>query len=66
MPTLEERAQESPEELNQRLEKTTVEMGITMTFARYLEDMEVYLLELERRVQALETENRALKEKKDH
>ena len=54
MPTLEQRQNESPDELNKRLEAKTVEMGITHTFARYLEQMETYLLELERRVKTLE------------
>ena len=54
MPTLEERANESPDELAARLESKTIELGVTHTFARYLEQMEIYLLQLERRVQALE------------
>lgn len=54
MPTLEERQNETPEELNQRIEVKTMEMGITHTFAQYLEQMETYLLELERRVHTME------------
>ena len=64
MPTLDERSNETPEQLKARLEAKTLEMGITFTFAQYLEQMEVYLLQLERRVQALETENKNLKEQK--
>lgn len=56
MPTLEERSSESREELNARLEAKTLEMGITYTFARYLEQMETYLLQLEQRVKHLETQ----------
>lgn len=54
VPTLEERQKETQGELNQRLESRTKEMGITHTFATYLEQMETYLLELERRVHTLE------------
>lgn len=54
MPTLEEREKETQEELNQRLENRTIEMGVTFTFAQYLEQMETYLLQLERRVKELE------------
>lgn len=61
MPTLEQRADETPQELEMRLDNRTREMGISHGFARYLEDMEIYLLELERRVQRLEAENRELK-----
>lgn len=57
MPTLEERSKESLEELNQRLEANTLEMGITSTFAQYLEQMEIYLLQLEKRVKLLEAKN---------
>jgi hypothetical protein len=56
MPTLEERLTETPEELNERLEAKTLEMGITYTFAQYLEQMETYLLQLEKRVRKLEAE----------
>ena len=59
MPTLEERSNESPEELNARLEAKTLEMGITFTFAQYLEQMETYLLQLEKRVQELEAKDKA-------
>lgn len=54
MPTLEDRESENPEELSKRLEVKTLEMGITHTFAKYLEQMEIYLLQMERRVKVLE------------
>ncbi len=54
MPTLEDRQSESPEDLKKRLETKTLEMGITHTFAKYLEQMEIYLLQMERRVKTLE------------
>lgn len=57
MPTLEERIQETGEELHQRLEARTLEMGITYTFSQYLEQMESYLLALEKRVKLLEAKN---------
>ncbi|MCF6247837.1 MAG: hypothetical protein L3J69_10790 [Desulfobacula sp.] len=57
MPTLDERSNESTKERNQRLEAKTLEMGITHTFAQYLEQMETYLLALEKRVKTLETQN---------
>lgn len=57
MPTLDERAKESPEELEKRLEARTIEMGITYTFSKYLEQMETYLLQLEQRVRDLEAKN---------
>ena len=56
MPTLEEREKETQEELNQRLENRTIEMGVTFTFAQYLEQMETYLLQLEQRVATLEAQ----------
>lgn len=56
MPTLEERLKESPEEKKLRIEAKTLEMGITFTFAQYLEQMETYLLQLEHRVKTLEQE----------
>ncbi len=56
MPTLEERLNENQEELKQRIEARTLEMGVTHTFAQYLEQMETYLLELEQRVATLETQ----------
>ncbi|NOX33349.1 MAG: hypothetical protein GXP56_06370 [Deltaproteobacteria bacterium] len=56
MPTLEERSKETGEELNLRLEAKTLEMGITYTFAQYLEQMETYLLQLEKRVRTLEAQ----------
>lgn len=58
MPTLEQREKETPEELNERLEAKTLEMGITFTFARYLEQMETYLLQLEKRVRDLESQKK--------
>ena len=57
MPTLEERSNENPENLRQRLESKTLEMGITYTFAQYLDQMETYLLQLESRVKELEDNN---------
>ncbi len=57
MPTLEERSNESPENLRQRLESKTLEMGISYTFAQYLDQMETYLLQLESRVKELEDKN---------
>lgn len=57
MPTLDQRSKETPEERNERLEAKTLEMGITFTFAQYLDQMESYLLQLEKRVQALEAKN---------
>lgn len=57
MPTLEERSNETSEELNRRLEVKTLEMGITHPFAQYLEQMETYLLQLEKRVKLLESKN---------
>ena len=57
MPTLEERSNENPENLRQRLESKTLEMGITYTFAQYLDQMETYLLQLESRVKELEDKN---------
>ncbi len=63
MPTLEERSAENPEELKLRMESKSKELGVAYSFVQYLEQMEIYLLELERRVQALETENLELKKK---
>ncbi len=57
MPTLEERSKETQEERNQRVEAKTLEMGITYTFAQYLEQLETYLLQLEKRVKTLEARN---------
>ena len=61
MPTLDERHAESAEQLRSRLDAKTIEMGITYSFAQYLEQMETYLLELEKRVSALDIENERLK-----
>ncbi len=57
MPSLEDRDRETQEELYRRLEAKTLEMGITYTFAQYLEQMETYLLQLEERVRTLEAKN---------
>lgn len=54
MPTLEERENETEEQLKARMDKRTIEMGITYSFAEYLEMMEKYLLQMERRVKHLE------------
>jgi len=54
MPTLEERKQENKKDFKARLEKRSLEMGITYSFSEYIEMMETYLLELERRVTSLE------------
>ena len=54
MPTLEERKMESTEDLRDRLEARTSELGITYTFSQYMEMMETYLLKLEMRVKRLE------------
>jgi glutamate-1-semialdehyde aminotransferase len=54
MPTLEERKMESTEDLRDRLEARTRELGITYTFSQYMEMMETYLLKLEQRVKRLE------------
>jgi len=54
LPTLEERQNESKEERDRRIEAKTVQMGITHSFAEYLEQMEIYLLQMEKRVHALE------------
>ncbi len=61
MPTLEERSKETAKEQKLRLDARTRELGITFSFSQYLEQMEIYLLELERRVKALEDENLKLK-----
>ncbi|MCP3875360.1 MAG: hypothetical protein GY699_19675 [Desulfobacteraceae bacterium] len=57
MPTIEERSKENQAELNQRIEAKTLEMGITYSFAQYLEHLETYLLQLEKRVKDLEAKN---------
>ncbi len=57
VPTLEERSKENQEELNQRIEAKTLEMGITYSFAQYLEQLETYLLQLEKRVKDLEAKD---------
>lgn len=54
MPTLEERRDETDEMLESRLCDRAEEFGITMAFARYIESMEIYFLELEQRMEALE------------
>ena len=55
MPTLEERRSETAEELEARLADRTYDLRISMEFARYVESMEVYFLELERRLKAIES-----------
>ncbi len=57
MPGLEERFNKNQEEHNRRIEAKTLEMGITYTFAQYIEQLETYLLQLEKRVQTLEAKN---------
>ncbi|MCP4023887.1 MAG: hypothetical protein GY729_18730 [Desulfobacteraceae bacterium] len=64
MPTLEERCKETPEARDQRLEDRTIEMGISLTLSNYIEEMEVYLLQMERRIQKLEAQCESLKCKK--
>lgn len=54
MPTLAQRNKETEEELKRRIEQRTLEMGITYSFSKYIEDMEKYLLALENRVETLE------------
>ncbi len=54
MPTLEERKNETEDELKRRVEQRTLEMGITYSFSEYIESMEKYLLTLENRVEMLE------------
>ncbi len=54
MPKLEERKNETEEELERRIEKRTLEMGITYSFSQYIEELEEYLLKLEDRVHSLE------------
>ncbi len=58
MPTLEERREETPEMLETRLCERAEDFGITMEFARYIESMEIYFLELEQRLEALERPDR--------
>ena len=55
MPTLEERRDESPQVKEMRLKDRTYDFRISIELARYIEAMEVYLLELEQRMQALES-----------
>lgn len=57
MPTLEERAAETPKELKTRLEERKKDLGITDNFSEYIEMMEKYLLTLERRVQRIEKDH---------
>lgn len=54
MPTLEERRNETIDVLESRLRDRSHEFDISMEFARYIESMEVYILELERRMEVLE------------
>ncbi len=58
MPTLEERDQESGFELQQRIYNRQRDLGISHNFSEYIEMMEKYLLQLERRVCALENKAR--------
>lgn len=55
MPTLDERRNETAEILETRLKDRTYEFRISMNFAKYIESMEVYILQLEPRMQALES-----------
>lgn len=54
MPTIEERNRESETELQQRLYDRQRDLGISNTFSEYVEMLEKYLLQLERRVSSLE------------
>ena len=54
MPTLEERKRETEAELQQRLYDRQRDLGISNNFSEYIEMMEKYLLQLERRVSSLE------------
>ena len=54
MPTLEERKNETEDELKRRIEQRTLEMGVTYSYSEYIESMEKYLLTLESRVEMLE------------
>jgi hypothetical protein len=55
MPTLEERAAETPAALKKRLKQRMEEFGINDAFAEYMEMMEIYILKMERRMARLET-----------
>ncbi len=54
MPTIEERNRESETELQQRLYDRQRDLGISNNFSEYVEMLEKYLLQLERRVSSLE------------
>ena len=54
MPTLEERNRESETDLQQRLYDRQRDLGVSHNFSEYIEMMEKYLLQLERRVSTLE------------
>ena len=55
MPTLEERRSETSRMKEMRLKDRTYDFRISMELSRYIEAMEVYILELEQRMQALES-----------
>jgi hypothetical protein len=57
MPTLEDRAEESIDELRTRLMERQGNFAINQEFSYYIEMMEKYLLAMERRVNRLETLN---------
>lgn len=54
MTTSNENTPLTSEELRQKIEARSYEMGISYTFSQYIEQMEAYLLELEDRVRTLE------------
>lgn len=54
MPTLEERAAETSDQTEERLRAKCGEFDISMEFCRYIEMMERYLLQVERRIIRLE------------
>ncbi len=54
MPTLEQRAEESPRAFKKRLKQRCEELDVSMAFSEYIEMQEIYLLKLERRVARLE------------
>ncbi len=56
MPTLEERQRETYEELQGRLVEREYDFEISPKMAEYIELMETYLLQLERRVLKMESQ----------
>lgn len=54
MPTLEERRTETDHMLQKRLTYRTEDLDISMELSKYIERLELYLLELEQRVVNLE------------